>query len=523
MLVLTCVLVQSCSPAPLPGTTPGPGDGWGAAVATAAGTTISGAPYDDFQGTDAGTVWVHTLAPKGWLESDELHASDATANALFGFALDLDERQFAVGAPGDRGVGAVYVFEWSGGAWTESAKITAGDGEIGDEFGSAVAIDDDTLLVGAPGRGDRAGRALVFRKDPNGWTRSDDLTMLTPPSAGDELGAAVAVAGELALVGAPGADAGGPDSGVAHLYVEPSGAGPWTLAPTWAPIPAVAGEAFGSAVALSSTFAIVGAPEADDAGADSGAAVVYRAGPQWSEMERIVPLDAQPGDAFGSAVALHGDHIVVGAPRADPLGEQSGATYTFRRFPPGGPVWQELGKHVAVGGQAGDWFGSSVGIGDGSTIAGAPFASEGAPFSGSVWAVECPSMMATPSELSLAAGGTQTWFLDAGPEHAGEVYLVLGSAAGTSPGFVSGDQVIPVNTDAYFLASLQFPNAPPFQSSLGVLNPQGAGTARFVLPPGSSPSLAGVELHHAFAVVGVTPTLLSITFASNPTSVVLAP
>lgn len=123
--------------------------------------------------------------------------------------------------------------------------------------------------------------------------------------------------------------------------------------------------------------------------------------------------------------------------------------------------------------------------------------------------------------LSIGAGGTQTLALCAGPAFAGMPYLLLGSASGTSPGVPVSPETLPLNLDAYLLATIVNPQAPPLTGALGLLNPDGAATASFTLPPGGpAPALAGTTLHHAFLVLNGS---FGAVFTSDPVALALLP
>ena len=121
------------------------------------------------------------------------------------------------------------------------------------------------------------------------------------------------------------------------------------------------------------------------------------------------------------------------------------------------------------------------------------------------------------SALSLTLGGTQALTITAGAQHAGKWYWLLGSATGTSPGLATPAGVLPLNYDGYFAYTLSNPNLVPLTGSLGLLDGQGDATAQFSLPAGSSLSLAGLTLHHAYAVLGS----LSTDMVSNAIPIAL--
>lgn len=123
--------------------------------------------------------------------------------------------------------------------------------------------------------------------------------------------------------------------------------------------------------------------------------------------------------------------------------------------------------------------------------------------------------------ISVTNGGTMTMQLDATAAQAGKLYLLLGSVTGTSPGLPAGTFTLPLNLDAYLLLTLSSPNVPPLGGSLGFLNGAGEGTSTFTIPPGSSGTLAGVTVQHAYVVVNLISG--AIDYASNAVSVTLLP
>jgi choice-of-anchor B domain-containing protein len=133
---------------------------------------------------------------------------------------------------------------------------------------------------------------------------------------------------------------------------------------------------------------------------------------------------------------------------------------------------------------------------------------------------ECQALSANLDAIALVAGGSQSLALHAGAAHANEPYLVLGGVSGTSPGIPVGSFVLPINLDAYTLYTLGAPNQPPLAGSFGTLNASGQAAASFTLPAGSSPSLSGVTVWHAYLAIQVAPAP-AISMASNAMPVAL--
>ena len=118
---------------------------------------------------------------------------------------------------------------------------------------------------------------------------------------------------------------------------------------------------------------------------------------------------------------------------------------------------------------------------------------------------EAELLRADVASLSVTSGGTQTFTLQAGVEQAGNVYAMVGTFSGTSPGIVVDGLLLPINIDSYFPFTIQAPNTPPLSNFQGNLDAQGVGTAQLSIPAGTTPVLVGQTAHHAYAVIGFTP------------------
>ena len=138
------------------------------------------------------------------------------------------------------------------------------------------------------------------------------------------------------------------------------------------------------------------------------------------------------------------------------------------------------------------------------------------------------TLTADVGQVSVPWGGTQTLTLDAGVGNASKLYLLLGSMSGTTPGQPVNGQLLPLNFDSYFLHTLLHTNSPPLGNSFGILSsaspgPGGMANATFTLPPGLSPTLVGLTVHHAFVVFDWGTG--AVTLASNavPVDLVTVP
>ena len=135
--------------------------------------------------------------------------------------------------------------------------------------------------------------------------------------------------------------------------------------------------------------------------------------------------------------------------------------------------------------------------------------------------VELGTFFGDTERLSLQSACTQTLRLRTHPACAGQLYLALGSASGSSPGLPLDVTHLALNPDAWTSFTLANPNTAILQDSFGFLDGAGAGEMRVALPPGLSASLAGVTLHHAFVVYNLEKGLFEL--GSNAVPLELVP
>ncbi|MDX1460953.1 MAG: hypothetical protein R3348_07845 [Xanthomonadales bacterium] len=331
-----------------------------------------------------------------------LKANYPNISEFYGNAMDLDGDTLVVGVVHDSSAsagingneddnsipqaGAVYVYVRKDGQWVQQAYIKAsnpdgGDvfGSPGDKFGQSVALDGDTLVVGAPeersgaqgvngNQADNsipnAGAAYVFVRNGETWSQQAYLKASNTPNQFPNLntfyfGTAVAISGDYIAVGAPAEDSlssgingsqsytryeriqDNEDTGAVFVFARngsswsqqtyikasnPSPAG--TVGNGGTSQVAFPGDQFGSVLDMHGNTLVVGVPnessnargvngnQNDENGGFSGAAYVFvRNGSSWSQQAYIKSSNSDPADSFGAAVAIHEDRLVVGAPQ----------------------------------------------------------------------------------------------------------------------------------------------------------------------------------------------------------------
>ena len=309
----------------------------------------------------------------------KLLSNDGQDMDRFGSAVSISGTTAVVGASmddigNDRDVGSAYIYvKDAAGRWNQQAKLTAPDGSAYDGFGESVALDGDTVFIGASQHGDtgsHSGAVYIFERNPAGdWVFIDKLLGV----AGSKFGVSVAVEGDSVLIGAPNqADASGIRSGSAHVYVRDVATGSWILQGTLFPSSGTFWDEFGSSVSISGNTALIGAPGSDNNGIKTGAAYVFvrGAGGTWSQQARLSALDGADADRFGGSVSLSGDTAVIGAAQDDDAGSESGSAYVFVRDATGN--WTQQTKLTAFDAAASDYYGSSISLSGDLLSIGAP-------------------------------------------------------------------------------------------------------------------------------------------------------
>ena len=304
------------------------------------------------------------------INQGKIITTDPVQDARFGSAIAVDGDTLVIGAPGANGnvnrSGAAYVYQNTSGVWTQAARLTASDGAANDLFGRSVAIHNGVIVVGANGSdsaGPNAGAAYVFNRNGSLWTEAQKLL---PAQAGDAyFGFSIAIHNDTIAVGAPYSNSGFTNSGSVYLF--DAGPGGWTQTARFATSTggAVLSDLFGWDVALNNDLLVVGAYLADKVH------VYSRSGSTWQNTGQIRGNDTQTNDRFGYSVATDGARILVGATHDDDTGNNAGSAYLFALA---GGVWQQTSKFVPglSHSPSGSNFGWAVDLAGDRAVIGAP-------------------------------------------------------------------------------------------------------------------------------------------------------
>jgi FG-GAP repeat len=307
-----------------------------------------------------GSASVFRRIQGSWIFEQALTSNESN----YGLVVAADGDVVAVGVP-DQGasVGLVYVYRYDGNAWVLEQTLLASDGETGDRFGSAIAVDGHQMIIGT---GDIAlapfvNKAYIYRWTGDNWVEDQKLV----PEVGDTtafFGLSVAISGNWALVGAAGDDVDGYPhaSGSASFYQRSGGA--WTFRQKV--FPQGDEHQFGFDLDLSGHSAIVGHYNQGD-----WAYVFVRSGNTWFPEQKLTPGDGLSGIGYGRSVAIENDIVLIGAPFV-----VDGSVYQYCWD---GSSWGKEQKHS--GGALSERYGLVVALDGDSGITGAPDSDLGGP------------------------------------------------------------------------------------------------------------------------------------------------
>ena len=360
-------------------------DEFGSAVAIEGTVAMVGSPlYPQDQGGNGGLgiVYVYAYANGAWTEMQQLAPANLTPGAAFGSAIAIHGTTAVISAPTQNVdpyslQGAVYVFTFADGQWTQAQELTKTNGGPYDNyFGESIAFDGDTIVVGETAAGANTGEpvgggAYVFTQVAGEWSETASLHASDGMDL-DAFGRAVAVSGDEILVASPEAhwDANGAGPGSVHRFQRDGDT--WTETQLLQSANPVAGEYFGEVVDMDGAIAALGAPGATVGGfVFAGATYVFGLDGTWQQQQYITSADASDLAAFGRAVSIRNDRLAIGA--AGVIVNDvpySGAAYLY------GVDGTLLSRFVSADPQPGDYFGWSVDLQrDGSqVVAGVPHA-----------------------------------------------------------------------------------------------------------------------------------------------------
>eukprot|EP00602_Paraphysomonas_sp_CaronLab_P006843 CAMPEP_0185019268 /NCGR_PEP_ID=MMETSP1103-20130426/1882_1 /TAXON_ID=36769 /ORGANISM="Paraphysomonas bandaiensis, Strain Caron Lab Isolate" /LENGTH=576 /DNA_ID=CAMNT_0027549475 /DNA_START=164 /DNA_END=1894 /DNA_ORIENTATION=+ len=246
-------------------------DAFGISLSLEMNTLVVGANGDDDRGSNSGSAYVFYRSANQWTQSVKLLPSDGSTNDKFGFSLDIMGRSIVVGAYGDDvSAGSVYLYNFNS-FWTQTSKLTPADAMDADLFGFAVHITGTTVFAGSiydDDNGSKSGAVYVFSSHQGLWS---EYAKLTPDDASTELQFGFSLAtgndsGSL-VIGAISSDS---STNPGAVYVFSNSSGNYEQQTKITAADGRSEDSFGNAVGIYESRIVIGAPGNDDSGIDSG-------------------------------------------------------------------------------------------------------------------------------------------------------------------------------------------------------------------------------------------------------------
>lgn len=347
----------------------------------------------DSDAMNSGAAYVYVRQAGAWVAQATLKADRPFASEYFGASVAILGDLIAVGATGNDPTaqptisanrGAVYLFARSAGVWTPAGKVTAQDATGGDMFGFQVILTADRLLVTAPFEGsqiEKSGAAYVFTRAADGWTELTKLKSSQPVKLSG-WGSGLAYDGNTIVVGAFSDSSAAEFAGSATVFTQQGGT--WTEQQRLLAQTPTKDATFGWTAAVLGDVIAIGAPRWQHfLPTPSGEVYIFqRTGSLWSQTEVLAPVSPRRSDYFGSSLVLtpsillvgaNGDASASGGLQADPKDGSmlsAGAVYVFGR---------NQGQFVrtmflkAAQPTAGDSFGVSIGLSGGTLAVGSAY------------------------------------------------------------------------------------------------------------------------------------------------------
>ncbi len=397
---------------------------------------------------DDGAAYPLTIDPLVATEIAQLIHGDPASGDDFGATVDMDGdlAVFGVNAKNSN-TGAAYVFYRSGGVWTQEAKLTPSDGVAYDNFGSAVAISGNTVVVGAkyadPSGVSSAGAAYFFVRSGTTWSQQQKVTAPVPASS-TSFGNSVDIDGDTAVFATLDATLFGGAAAAGYVFVR-SGT-TWSLQQKVTPSSPISIGSF-SAVAVNGDTAIFGWRST------KVAYVFKRTAGVWTQQQKLQSVNPALSDEFGCAVEVQGDTAFVGAYADGTHGISAGAVYVFDRS---GSTWtnSDILFGTGIGGLS--YFGGDISVSNDTLVIGAHgdgalAAQYGAAWvyvrSGATWSEQVKLLASDPTSYGwlgqgvavsgstaiCGANGIDTYGQNAGKAYVFDVPTAIAGSCGAVP------------------------------------------------------------------------------------------
>ncbi|MBL1418228.1 MAG: LruC domain-containing protein [Moritella sp.] len=340
---------------------------FGTSVAVTESFIVVGTPGKQ---SDQGEACVFLRNQSTWSMMSCLDPISDTMTAIkqFGSVVAISDQSVIIGGKLQGGLtGAVYIFKYENGNWNQQREMTKPGATGNDFFGQSVSISGDLAAIASPGSSNDDGAVYVYKRTGSNWILN---TTIIPDSEfkSKQFGAAVSIYEGYLIIG--DGESGKTKEGSAYIYKYDDYDDTWTKQATLKGGLVTRAANYALSVAISKDYAVIGARMENDPHGNNeikkGAVYVYkRKDNVWMNQAKLTANAGLSGDQFGNSVAIVGEHIVIGA---ENMNSSSGAVVLFKLVD---DVWQEQSSFIAADGASQDNFGHAVGVSESYVTVGA--------------------------------------------------------------------------------------------------------------------------------------------------------
>lgn len=345
---------------------------YGTAVAIFNSYAVVGSPREN---EASGNAYIYAKEQSGdWPFLQSLSAPDPNFGAEYGGATKITDTHLVIAAgradvSGISRTGALYVYELNGSTWEYDSKLIASDFTYGAMMGmnpTSLAIENTTIIAGAPGENGWMGSAYIFEKSGDSWSQVQKL-MNPTAQQNDVFGIGVAIEGNIIVVGASEEDG---TKGAAHIFTKNGGV--WEHVQKISASDGMAQAYFGASVAIANTRIVIGA-YGDMGGI--GATYIFEVDDMgnWSETQKITASSSSSEANFGWNCIMRDEYLIVSAPH--PYGLEKGEVYVYENI---GGTYEEIQQVESLDLAPEDFYGWNIEMDANQLIVGAPWEDEDA-------------------------------------------------------------------------------------------------------------------------------------------------
>lgn len=381
-----------------------PGDFFGRYLDIQKDEIIIGAHQDDENGYASGSIYLYSKqAQKDEFDlRQKILPEDGNVEEFFGYSIQIDQPWAVIGSHHDSDFGgssgSAFVLKKENDEWAIVQKLLPSDPKAGDEFGKAVGMAGKNIAIGCflgDDQGTNSGSVYMFHLEGDDWVEYQEFGP-EDPAPYDQFGNFLSLSPEGLVVGVPEKRDKGDKSGCAYLFRETEN-GIWEQVAKILPDDLQEGDEFGQSVHMNQQQIAIGAYKKDNPAENGGAVYLYN----WQDqnctlMQKIISEDNAEGDHFGNAVFLNDDLLAIGAYFDDDNGSKSGSVYLYKKQD---DQYHFLSKIISSDGGFGDAFGSALAMDQQFLVVGAYADSDQGFFSGSAYVYNLDQIINTPEVI----------------------------------------------------------------------------------------------------------------------------